>query len=135
MIDPRSDRPLYQQLADLLRSQINAGKPKPGEKLPSELTLQQEYGLSRDTVRDAIEVLRSEGRVVTERGRGTRVREPKPRQTVELSSGDHITTRMPVGSETRDLNLDPGVPLLEVRRPDATAPELYPGDSYVLTVR
>jgi GntR family transcriptional regulator len=73
MIDRESGRPLYQQLADLLRSKINNGEYPPGKLIPSETYLQQEYGLARDTVRAALDVLREEGLVVTYPGRGTAV--------------------------------------------------------------
>lgn len=74
----RSDRPAYKQLADLLRQQIITGELQPGAPLPSESRLMQELGVSRNTVRLAVQLLRSEGHVVTEHGRGTYVRERPP---------------------------------------------------------
>jgi GntR family transcriptional regulator len=74
----RSDRPAYKQLADLLRQQIVAGELTPGAPLPSEARLMQELGVSRNTVRLAVQLLRSEGHVVTEHGRGTFVRARPP---------------------------------------------------------
>lgn len=71
MVDPWKPEPLYRQLAELLRSQIRSGKYQPGDRLPSEATLQQEHGLARDTVRAALDLLREEGLVVTFPGRGT----------------------------------------------------------------
>lgn len=73
-IDPWSVKPLYQQLAALLRAQIEDGTWLPGARLPSEPGLQQAHGLARDTVRAAIRVLREEGLVVTLPGRGTFVK-------------------------------------------------------------
>jgi len=49
---------------------------RPRATLPSESYLQQEYGVSRGTVRMAIGILRDEGLVVTIGGRGTFVRAP-----------------------------------------------------------
>ena len=66
--------PLYQQLADLLRAEIEAGRLAPNQKMPSELTLQQEHGISRVTVRHAFELLREAGLVVTVRGKGSFVK-------------------------------------------------------------
>lgn len=74
-LDPEGPVPLYQQLADLLRQQIESGQLLPNRPVPSETTLQQEYGVSRDTVRHALEILREAGLVVTVRGKGTYVRE------------------------------------------------------------
>ena len=67
MIDPSADRAVFRQLADLLRDQIQSGELAPGEPLPSELRLAQEYGISRTTVRQAMlgvydrRVMRGEG--------------------------------------------------------------------------
>lgn len=69
-IDRRSIIPLYYQLAQILRSQIKTGTAKPGEKLPSERELMHTYHLSRNTVRQAINVLADEGLVFQNHGRG-----------------------------------------------------------------
>lgn len=74
-VDPMSDRPVYKQIADTLREQIDAGVYQPGDKLPSELQLLTRAGVSRETARQAIEVLRLEGRVRSQRGRGVFVQE------------------------------------------------------------
>src|SRR5947207_3288797 len=97
-INMRSDRPAYKQLADLLRQQITTGELAPGAPVPSETTLMQRYGISRNTVRLAIQLLRSEGRVVTEHGRGTYVR---PRQPVRRLGPDRYRADVaPQGDET-----------------------------------
>lgn len=74
LLDRRGDRPLYLQIADALRTEIAAGTPGPGERLPSEHSLMRRFGASRDTVRKAVAVLRTEGRLDAERGRGVYVR-------------------------------------------------------------
>lgn len=73
-VDQLDPTPLYQQLAADLRARVTAGEWKPGELLPSESYLQQEYGLGRSTVRAALALLRDEGLVVTITARGTFVR-------------------------------------------------------------
>jgi DNA-binding GntR family transcriptional regulator len=75
MIDPRLDRALYRQLADLLRADIRGGVYGPGAVIPSEIKLIERYCVSRNTVRLAMEVLRDEGLVVTLHGCGTFVRD------------------------------------------------------------
>jgi DNA-binding GntR family transcriptional regulator len=70
-IDPWSAVPIYRQLASILRERIVSGEIQPGGPLPSELRLQQEHGLARDTVRAAVRLLRGEGLVVTLSGRGS----------------------------------------------------------------
>ncbi|MBE1491707.1 GntR family transcriptional regulator [Plantactinospora soyae] len=127
MIDPNADRAVFRQLADLLRDRILSGKLAPGEKLPSELRLTQEHGLSRTTVRQAMAILRSEGLVVVDRPRGTKVRTTEPTETVTLRKGDTASTRMPSPAERRDLDLAEGVPVVVITRADGST-ELYPGD-------
>jgi GntR family transcriptional regulator len=64
----------YRQLADLLRERILRGDYAPGSTFPSEPELAAEHGLSRPTVNRALLVLRGEGLIRVERGRGTIVR-------------------------------------------------------------
>jgi DNA-binding GntR family transcriptional regulator len=73
-IDLRSEVPAYQQLASILRQQIESGELASDQPLPSETSLVQEFGIARGTVRRAIEVLRDEDLVVTVQGRGTYVK-------------------------------------------------------------
>ena len=63
--------PKHVQLADYLRARIDDGTYPPRAKLPSEVTLVQETGFARNTVRKAIAVLLDEGRVYVVRGLGT----------------------------------------------------------------
>src|ERR1044071_2926301 len=77
MIDPSADRAVFRQLADILRQQIDTGELGPGDPLPSELRLAQEFSISRTTVRQAIAQLRTEGLVSVERPGSTFVRAPE----------------------------------------------------------
>ena len=63
--------PKHVQLADYLRARINDGTYPPRARLPSEVSLVQETGFARDTVRKAMAVLVDEGRVYVVRGLGT----------------------------------------------------------------
>jgi GntR family transcriptional regulator len=74
-LDPEGPIPLYQQLADVIRSQIEREELLRNRPVPSELQLQQTYDVSRDTARHALKVLRDAGLVVTVRGKGTYVAE------------------------------------------------------------
>lgn len=83
-----SDEPYYLQLAEIIRDQIRAGEieavqlddePEPVQKIPSEKHLMDFYGLSRQTVRQALEVLRETGWIETRHRRGSRVRRDWPR--------------------------------------------------------
>lgn len=61
----------YYDLMEDLRKQMIGGEIKPGEKLPSENRLSAEYGVSRQTVRKALQILQNEGYIYAEHGRGT----------------------------------------------------------------
>jgi GntR family transcriptional regulator len=63
--------PMYRQIAEDLRAQIDSGELKPGQQLRTELELQDHYGASRNTVRDAIKWLTTLGLVETRPGQGT----------------------------------------------------------------
>ncbi|HUY47261.1 MAG TPA: winged helix-turn-helix domain-containing protein [Streptosporangiaceae bacterium] len=70
----RSDqqaRPGAEVLCQLLTERIRSGELPVGRTLPSEKTLQQDYGLSRGSVRKAVQVLRERGLVDTVPQRGT----------------------------------------------------------------
>jgi GntR family transcriptional regulator len=72
-VDRLDPTPLWQQLLAVLRDMIESGELQPRQALPSESRLQQEYEVSRGTVRKALDVLRSDRLVVTITGRGTYV--------------------------------------------------------------
>jgi DNA-binding GntR family transcriptional regulator len=71
-VDHGAPEPAYQQLSGILRAKIVEGEWRTGP-LPSVKQLQQEYGVGRDTVLRAIEVLRMEGLVFTVPRRGSYV--------------------------------------------------------------
>src|SRR6185437_1069099 len=64
-------RPMYQQIAEDLRAQIESGALEQGAQLPTELELRDRYASSRNTIRDAIKRLTSQGLVETRPGQGT----------------------------------------------------------------
>lgn len=68
--------PLYLQIADELRRNIEEAVFNVGDQLPTELELSKRFGVHRHTLRRAVDVLRQEGIVDVERGRGTFVVAP-----------------------------------------------------------
>ncbi len=70
-IDPKSATPVYVQVANILRKRIQDGRLVPDRPVPSELQLQQEFGIARGTARKSIALLREEGLVITVPGRGS----------------------------------------------------------------
>jgi GntR family transcriptional regulator len=69
--------PLYHQLEQNLRARIHAREFGPGESLPTEEGLCDEYGVSRITVRRALDALIAQGLIVKKRGVGSFVAEPR----------------------------------------------------------
>lgn len=61
MIDKSSPIPMYYQLESHIKNQINAGIILPGDSIPSEREYAENYGISRMTVRQAINSLVNEG--------------------------------------------------------------------------
>lgn len=72
-MDRNSFLPLYYQLAGSLREQIRTGQLKPGACLPSERDLMADFQLSRNTVRQAMDLLEREGLIIRSHGHGTYV--------------------------------------------------------------
>lgn len=70
-LDRQSPVPLYEQLAKILRKQIDSGQLT--IRLPSEQTLVQTYGVSRATARHAMELLEKDEYAVIRWGKGTYV--------------------------------------------------------------
>jgi GntR family transcriptional regulator len=75
-LDPDAPEPLYVQLAAVLRAQMDAGELLPRRAVPSKRTLQARYQVSAGTIDRCMELLRSEHRIETVRGKGLYVTAP-----------------------------------------------------------
>ncbi len=84
--DHRSAVPLYVQLRERLRAQIEAGDLEPGDRLPTEVELEERYEVSRSTIRQAIGDLQADGLVQRVQGKGTFVASPAIQHGPELKS-------------------------------------------------
>lgn len=107
--------PMYRQIAEDLRRQIEAGELAPGAQLQTELELRGKYNASRNTVRDALKLLIMRGLVETRPGHGTFVVQ-KIVPFITTLTGDPG-----VGSDG-DIYLDEVKATL--RRPDASVPRV-----------
>ena len=85
-------QPLYDQLIDILTEKIEQ-EYRPGDLMPSERELSERYGLSRTTVRLALQELERLGMVVRKHGRGTFVAD-RSTQATNLMQSYSFTDQM-----------------------------------------
>ena len=107
-IDPSSPVPAYYQLFEALRALLGLAPFAPGEKLPTERTIAEELGVSRQTVRHALGRLEREGLVFRRQGDGTYVSQPRVDGSLRHLSGftSELSQRgMRVRSRVLDLRL------------------------------
>jgi DNA-binding GntR family transcriptional regulator len=71
MINRSSAVPPWEQLAGILRDRIASGELQPGDRIPSVVSLAQEYELAAGTVRKALAQLQRDGLVESRVGWGT----------------------------------------------------------------
>lgn len=131
-IDRDSPIPLYYQLKQLLAESITSGELQPGDLFPTEEQLQDEFQLSRTTIRQALKELEIEGLVSRYRGRGTFVTQPKIDHSAEphfsltdalLRQGIQPSWRVlsaewiPAAPDVAGVfGLDPNTPVFRLRR-------------------
>ena len=82
-LDPDDPKQASQQIANKLRAAILTRRLAPGDKLPSQPDLATRYGVARETVKRALELLRAERLIVTRQGSGAFVR-AQTQRAVEL---------------------------------------------------
>jgi GntR family transcriptional regulator len=98
--------PVYYRLEKFLRNQILTGALKPGDAIPPESQLAQQFSTSRMTVRQALSRLVFEGLVVRHRGRGSFVAEPRL---------EHTKVWLSFEEEMRARGAHPTIKLLDMR--------------------
>ncbi|HEY8497912.1 MAG TPA: GntR family transcriptional regulator [Limnochordales bacterium] len=124
--------PLYHRIHDQLRDDIESGVLRPGDRIPTEAELSARFGVSRTTVKQAIQQLVHAGLVYRIQGKGTFVGQPRiPRRLVGLISfheemrqrGFTPSTELlesavvPAARHVaRALGLEPGAPVLRLVR-------------------
>ena len=130
-IDRASPVPLYFQLASRIEQAISEGALRPGARLENEIALADRLGLSRPTVRRAIQELVGKGLLVRRRGLGTQVVQRPLTRKVELTSlyddlqqgsrrpTTRLLARAVIGADERIaeiLAVTPDSPILHIRR-------------------
>jgi GntR family transcriptional repressor for pyruvate dehydrogenase complex len=101
---PIKPKKVSTQIAEQIRASILAGEFAPGDKLPPERELAEMFGVSRPSVREALNVLASSGLVMSYQGGGTVVK-----SLVESSSANPL-------SELIRLQKDRALDVIEVRK-------------------
>lgn len=115
------ERPRYAQIADELGRRIDAGIIGPAMPFPSDKQIQDEFNVARNTARQALEVLRRQGRVHTVKGRGSYVRPRIPARRVASSRYRADVTSTPDRPQT-SVTHDYGI-AWEQHNPDFTLSE------------
>lgn len=126
------DQPMYRQLSNIIRSNIENGFYEPNHRIPTEMELSTKYDVSRVTVRKAFEELVEEGILIRKQGKGTFVAEKKTTNTnyphtsfsdACLLSGKKPTTRLlsysmevPTESIAGFLGIEPTDMIIKIRR-------------------
>jgi DNA-binding GntR family transcriptional regulator len=93
VINRYADRPIYRQLSDLLESRL-VEEARPGDRLPSEAELSQQFDVNRLTVRRALNELSQRGLIETIHGKGSFVASPVVRYDVSAGRDASFTRSM-----------------------------------------
>jgi GntR family transcriptional regulator len=135
--------PKYQRLAADLRRRIAEGEFTADAALPVESELERQYGVARNTVRLAVDVLVNEGRLVRLQGKGTYLREhpvldhraygpdlaPEPRDCLGAPSAVYLGEAADAG---RELGTDFEMMIVRARVDIAERLGLRPGEAIVV---
>ncbi|QGN50012.1 GntR family transcriptional regulator [Micromonospora sp. WMMC415] len=93
--------PAYLRIATALRGMISGGTLRPGDKLPTEAQLRQQFGVSTTVVKAALSILQGEGLIEGRRGSGNYVRQVR-RLTRRAHGRDLRTATGPTSPFARD---------------------------------
>jgi GntR family transcriptional regulator len=131
-IDPNNAQPLYKQLYQVILKAIEDGIYRPGDKIPSEEALQEQFGVSRVTVRGALSLLVDDEILLRIHGKGTFVAEGRFAESV-FTGGSFTDTclRMNAKPETRIVSRE----IQAAKRKIAEKLEIKPGENIIYIQR
>lgn len=128
----KTSMPLYRQLADTLRAEIESGEIGANKSLPAERDLAVAHGVSRETVRKAIRLLEEHGVLYSDHGRGNFAAPESVRQMSRYLDGFSADTLRRGGVPSQKilfmeyvaasmaiaalLQVDPHMPLMRIKR-------------------
>ena len=135
LTDGKAAIPLYQQVIDIIKNEINSGAYKAGARIPNEFELAESYKVGRVTVRRAIEELVQQGYLTKRQGKGTFVNAPKLKRKIrqkgdvqsftegcaanDMVPGARLVSRTVVAATREDaafFGVEPGCELIVVER-------------------
>lgn len=135
LTDGKAAIPLYQQVIDIIKNEINSGAYKAGARIPNEFELAESYKVGRVTVRRAIEELVQQGYLTKRQGKGTFVNAPKLKRKIrqkgdvqsftegcaanDMVAGARLVSRTVVAAAREDaafFGVEPGAELIVVER-------------------
>ena len=135
LTDGKAAIPLYQQVIDIIKNEINSGAYKAGARIPNEFELAESYKVGRVTVRRAIEELVQQGYLTKRQGKGTFVNAPKLKRKIvqkgdvqsftegcaanDMVAGARLVSRTVVAATREDaafFGVEPGCELIVVER-------------------
>lgn len=123
MIDKASHIPIYLQIEQILSKKISDGSLKPGDMIPSETSMSEQYDVSRMTARKAVDYLVRQGVVERQRGRGTFICDTRDSLKIELPLDNHLTSSE-VASSLNSPIVNKLLHLEKVKAPERVAEEL-----------
>jgi GntR family transcriptional regulator len=104
-VDTRQAVPIYQRIRDALREQIESGKYREGDRLPSESELVEEFNAARMTVRHALALLVFENLIVRSPGRGSFVA-PRRQGAATIDSASPMSFEEQMSAQGRTPTLE-----------------------------
>ena len=78
---------LYEQIVEQIEQSVQRGDLKPGDQLPAERELAEQFGVSRTAVREAVKALREKGLVEAYPGKGTFITSARPLSPTNVTLG------------------------------------------------
>lgn len=129
--NPLDTAPLYQRVAKRIADRIYDGHWRPGEPIPNEFALAEEFAVSQGTIRKAMSVVEKTGLIDRQQGRGTfvkklseersyyhffRLAHPNGERVTPEPDEERVSTREPNEFEQKNFKLKANASVVEIER-------------------